>query len=437
MSSSEMRTMSSGEANVMSSGEASIMSSTASPRARARSELRQFWPAVVACFATAVFGWGFGFSGTSVYLAELQRQHGWSSALIASGITAYYLLGALCLARVHVALRRLGPARMLAAGTVLLGLGATLFCRSQQPWEMFGAAAVMALGWAGCTSTAISTTLARYFQRQRGLSITLALNGASAAGFTVGPLLVELSQRIGVGNAVPLAALGGLAIVLPLIGVGLAASDGAEPSAAGTSSRPGDATIGVKDTLRAWRFWSVALPFALALAAQVGLIVHLVSFLMPHLGATGAASALALTSVAAVSGRLVLASVIDRLHQRRAAAVSFASQAAGLALMIACPDRPEALYAGSIVFGLSVGNVITIPALIVQREFPDSAFGLVIGLSTAVSQFTFALSPALLGVVRDATGGYAAVLAVCMTLQLGAAVLVLAGGWGRSTLDRA
>jgi hypothetical protein len=75
------------------------------------SELRRFWPAVVACFATAVYSWGFGFSGTSVYLAELQRLHGWPSALVASAITAYYLIGALCLARVHVVLGWLGPRR--------------------------------------------------------------------------------------------------------------------------------------------------------------------------------------------------------------------------------------------------------------------------------------------------------------------------------------
>jgi len=49
----------------------------------------------------------------------------------------------------------------------------------------------------------------------------------------------------------------------------------------------------------------------------------------------------------------------------------------------------------------------------------------VIGLSTAVCQFTFALAPAFLGVVCDSTGGYGAVLCVCMTLQLTAALLVL------------
>lgn len=418
----------------MSSSEADAISGVAALGEREASELRKFWPAIVACFITAVFGWGFGFSGTSVYLAELQRQHGWSSALIASGITVYYLLGALCMIRVHAVLHRFGPRRVLAAATILLGLGATVFCRSRQPWEMFGGAALMAFGWAGCTSTAISTTLARYFQRQRGLAITLALNGASTAGFTIGPLLVELSQRFGVGNAVPLVAIGALAIVLPLIGIGLATPDSNGRDATGAAA---SATgLAVPDMLHTWRFWSVALPFALALAAQVGLIVHLVSFLMPHLGATGAATALALTSVAAVSGRLMLAGVIDRLHQRRAAAASFASQAAGVALMIACTNQPEALYAGCIVFGLSVGNVITFPALIIQREFPDNAFGLVIGLSTAVSQFTFALAPALLGVVRALTGGYGAVLGLCMALQLGGSALLLSGGHYRRSIAR-
>jgi predicted MFS family arabinose efflux permease len=398
------------------------MSDASSIRLGAESELHRFWPAILACFVTAVFGWGFGFSGPSVYLAELQRAHGWSTGRIAAAITAYYLLGALCLARVDVALRWFGARYVVAAGTVLLGLGASLFARSQEPWELYVAAVPMALGWAGCTSTAISTTLALYFHRQRGLAITLALNGASAAGFTIGPLLVELSQNIGVGDAVPLAVVTALAVVLPLIWFGIkpAGTGVAEeaPVSEGTDFR----VWGVE---RTWRFWSIALPFALVLAAQVGLIVHLVSFLLPRLGADGAAWALSLTSVAAVSGRLLLAGTIDRLHQRRAAAASFASQAVGLGLMLAFSSTPAALYGGCLLFGLSVGNIITFPALIVQREFPAAAFGLVVGLSTAISQLTFSLAPAVFGFVRDRTGSYDAVLAICIALQLGAAALVI------------
>ena len=103
------------------------------------------------------------------------------------------------------------------------------------------------------------------------------------------------------------------------------------------------------------------------------------------------------------------------------------SPAAGLGLMIGFSRQPAMLYGGCLLFGLSVGNVITFPALIVQREFPAAAFALVIGLSTAVGQFTFALVPAVLGTIRDATGGYTVVLATCILLQLGAASLVLCG----------
>jgi cyanate permease len=44
-----------------------------------------------------------------------------------------------------------------------------------------------------------------------------------------------------------------------------------------------------------------------------------------------------------------------------------------------------------------------------------------------VCQFIFALAPAFLGVIRDLTGGYSAVLLVCIAVQLSAAAVILAG----------
>jgi cyanate permease len=78
-----------------------------------------------------------------------------------------------------------------------------------------------------------------------------------------------------------------------------------------------------------------------------------------------------------------------------------------------------------VVFGLSVGNVITLPALIVQREFPPQSFGVAIGLSSMVGQATLAFGPTLLGLARDAAGTYAAAVWLCIGLQLAASALVL------------
>ena len=42
------------------------------------------WRIVVVCFLLATFGWGLGFYGQSVYVAELHRLHGWPASLISS-----------------------------------------------------------------------------------------------------------------------------------------------------------------------------------------------------------------------------------------------------------------------------------------------------------------------------------------------------------------
>ena len=83
------------------------------------------------------------------------------------------------------------------------------------------------------------------------------------------------------------------------------------------------------------------------------------------------------------------------------------------------------------LFGLSVGNVITLPAVIVHAEFNAASFGLIIGLSGAISQFALAFGPGVFGLLHDATGDYDAVLLVCIALQLLASALVLYRRRGR------
>jgi MFS family permease len=172
----------------------------------------------------------------------------------------------------------------------------------------------------------------------------------------------------------------------------------------------------------------VGLPFALAIAAQVGFIVHMVAFLLPLLGAAGTSLAVTCSSLAAMFGRLALGTVIDRLPRRGTTAVCLLSQACGLGLLLAMPHAAAAVYLGIVLFGLSVGNLITLPAVIVHAEFPRASFGLVIGLSGAIMQFALAFGPGVFGVLHDATGGYDVVLMVCVALQITAAGLVLCRG---------
>jgi predicted MFS family arabinose efflux permease len=174
-------------------------------------------------------------------------------------------------------------------------------------------------------------------------------------------------------------------------------------------------------------FLTLTIAFALVLFAQVGFIVHLISFLDPVIGRERAAVAVALLTAMAVVGRLLFSTVIDRLNQRLASALSFASQALALLLLINFRSEPVLLFACAL-FGFSVGNLITLPALIIQREFAPKSFGVLVSLLTAVTQVTYAFGPGVIGFLRDAFGGYAVPFYVCIGLELGAAMLIMVRG---------
>ena len=363
-----------------------------------------------------------------MFLAELKKAHGWSTSLIGTGTTVSFLFGACVPPWVGRAVERLGPRVVLCCGVLVLGAGAIGVSRANTPWQLYACDLVMGFGWAWSSSAAIATTLAGWFDRRRGFALGLALCGASAGGFVVAPALVALSAREGFSSAVLGVAGTLMAVLIPLILVAVRGGRAPVARRVAPRVRAGRAPTvirGQAEALRSAHFWSLTAPFALAISAQVGFIVHQVAFLLPRLGADGTSLAIAGSSVAALGGRLGLGTVVDRLDQRRAAAMVFLTQASGLALMLALPDHKAALYAGSLLFGLGVGSLILLPAVIVQREFAAASFGLVVGLSTAVGQVVYAFSPALLSIVHDWTGDYAAPLAACITLHVVAACIIL------------
>src|SRR6266852_7015361 len=95
------------------------------------------WRIVAVCFLVATFGWGFGFYGQSVYLAELHRLHGWPASLISGGTTFFYLFGALLVVFVSEAIRTLGPRNCLLAGGFAISAAAVLIGQATTPWQFY------------------------------------------------------------------------------------------------------------------------------------------------------------------------------------------------------------------------------------------------------------------------------------------------------------
>jgi predicted MFS family arabinose efflux permease len=386
------------------------------------------WRIVAVCFLVATFGWAFGFYGQSVYLAELHRIHGWPTSLISTATTFFYLFGALLVAFVSEAIRTLGPRNCMLAGLLAMASAVALIGQITAPWQLYAVNALLAFGWAGTSLGMITNTLGLWFDKKRGMAISLALNGASCGGIIGVPLMVAAIGHFEFSGAMIAAAIATVVLLVPVVLI-LVGRPPDRMSVAVASA--------VADTLPASRirsrafgdiaFLTVAIAFALVLFAQVGFIVHLISFLDPVIGRDRAAIAVALMTAMAVVGRVLFSTVIDRLNQRLASAISFVSQAVALAVVINL-QNDIALMAACALFGFSVGNLITLPALIVQREFDPRSFGVLVSLITAINQITYAFGPGVIGLLRDVSGSYTLPFYGCIGLQLTAAALVMVRG---------
>ena len=387
------------------------------------------WRVVFACFVSAVFAWGFGFYAHGIYLVELQRAHGWSTGFISSVVTAHYVLGAFLLPRIAEAIGRFGPRSVFLGGLAITTVALLLLPSVTEPWQLVVLYIVMAPGWNATSVAPIAATVGQWFDRKRGLALNLALSGATVAGLAVTPVLLAAIPRLGFADAERL---------LVLIGIVLAAGTVALFVRKGPlSPKPTTVRANRLAPLRQWHFWSISAPFAFVLLSQVGFLTHLVPLVTARSAGGGPtfdpAVAVGINAVMALVGRVVLGLVIDRLDPRRASAICFLVQVGAIAVL-AYAQVPLVVYAACAVYGLSVGNNITLSPMIVQREYSLDQFPAIVALSTAVVQTLYAFGPGLLGILRDASGGYGLPLAVCMGLNLAAAVLVLAGARRRPAM---
>jgi len=387
------------------------------------------WRVVWACFLVELFLFGFGLYGHSVYLAEFQRLDGWRTAVISTASTLSLLLGNLLAAFSNDALVWIGPRRLILLGISALATSTMLLAFTSAPWQLFAAYMLMAFSWAGMGIVVVATLLRSWFDRRSGLAISLAFNGATCGGIIVAPTLIVLVGAVGFSWAMLIMTVAMIGILGPVVMtvIDLPAASGAAEHRTENPPRPSNvvpSNTSRWSLLRNFGFWTITAPSALALLAQIGFIVHQVALLELTVDRLLAAVAVAITTTMAVVGRLCLGMVVDRLDPRWTTTVSLTTQAGALVVIALSPDVMS-LFLACAVYGFSIGNLITLPPLIIHREFDRAAFGTVMGLSTAIGGMIGALGPGLVGFVRAATGGYTAALLFCVMLKLVAAVIVL------------
>jgi predicted MFS family arabinose efflux permease len=389
------------------------------------------WSVAWSAFAIAVFAWGIGFYGPSVFLQSLHETRGWPISQISSAITAHFLLSAIVIAYLPEIHRRLGVAKTTFLGAVLTAAGLILWSSAREPWQLFTAAIPSGAGWAMTSGAALNAIVAKWFDRDRPIAIALAFNGASVGGVLFVPLWVWLIRSIGFPSAALLVGGCMVAAVAYLCVRFLAKSpedmglapDGDASHQARARPQPRRTRI---EIVQSSRFITISAAFSLGLFAQIGLLAHLVTRLAPELGIEHAGFLVSLATVCAVIGRTAAGKWMGEHDRRFAAAANFAVQIAGV-LLLTFGSGWLGLTLGCVLFGLGIGNLTSLPPLIVQKEFEREDVATVVALIIAINQGVFAFAPAIIGAMHDTTADYQLPFALIALIQLLAAMIILLG----------
>lgn len=370
------------------------------------------WRVVAAAFTLAVFGWGIGFYGPPVYLHAVREARGWSLPMISTAVTVHFLVGAIIVANLPGLYRRYGLPTVTKTGAISLALGVFGWAAATTPWHLFAATLLSGAGWVAMGAAAVNAIISPWFVRTRPAALAMAYNGASIGGVIFSPLWVA---AIGlVGFPVAAASIGAaMTIVIWLLSdfvfsrtphqMGLTPDGDIAGIPSATVTSPAARPLPGQKLWRSLTFVTLSAGMALGLFAQIGLIAHLFSLLVPALGPQQAGLAMGLATAAAVGGRTIVGWLMPVGADRRLiACASYAVQIAGaISFIFAAGESVPLLLLGVILFGAGIGNATSLPPLIAQVEFVKEDVSRVVALVVAIGQGTYAFAPAAFGLVRE------------------------------------
>lgn len=372
------------------------------------------WRVVAAAFTVAVFGWGTGFYGPPVYLEVVRQSRGWPIGLISGAMTLHFLVGLALIPNLPALYRRFGLPIVTIVGGVVMAIGLLGWALASAPWQLYAAALLSGAGWSVLGPVAVNAIVSPWFAAKRPLALGVAFNGGSVGGVIFSPFWVALIDKIGFPAAALVVSVAMLASLGALAGLVLTRT----PESL-NQAPDGDAfvpSVFVVDTpaettaptprLKLFHdraFLTLCIGMTLALFAQTGLVAHLVSVLTPALGRQGAGLAAGTSGIAAVVGRLAVGwRATGTSNWRAIASYSLVAQALGCGvLLLSHGNSSTLLVLGVVLFGLGVGNAISVPPVIANFEFSEKDAARAVALIVAISQGAYAIAPTVFGLFRQ------------------------------------
>lgn len=365
---------------------------------------------------------GLALWGLPFYYDFMVQQFGWTRAQVTSGNALSKLVVGPAFGFIAGwTVDRFGPRRLMMAGILMAGAALIGLGRITTLGMFYFFYLLNALGYVCGGPLPIQVLLSRWFDNSRGKAMGIAYLGIGLGGASVPWISHALVQHFGWQAA--LRTLGVLIIVIAFP-MAFLVKEAPGPQ---KERRAAAAPAPVKGAFKTIPFYLLALGSMCSIAAVSGTQQNLKLFLSldQHYTQGEAARILSLVLTFSIVGRLLMGWLADRISKKHVMLLIYTLVAAAIPFLF-FERAKAAVYLFAVVFGIGLGGDYMIIPLMTAEIFGVQVLGRLMGVILTADGVAEAVSPWLIGRLRDATGSYSRGFLALIGLALLGAIAVAA-----------
>jgi len=371
-----------------------------------------------------VFGAVGMFFAFGVFLKPLSTEFHWSRGAISGFRSVSGVMYAVASPFVGRLADRFGLKRVLlaCAAVFAVGYGSQAFL-TNHIWHYYALALLLAPAAAGTSALTFGKVISHWFDRSRGLALSVLACGSGLGGVVVPPFAQYLISHFGWRDAYFV--LGLSMLTVGTIPMALILTDAPSPKMKSNqfsvAQPPSVARVPKSQILKSYTFVTLMAVSAVVGISYVGVLTHLIPMFTDRgMSPASAAQMFSLLGVAAIIGHLLVGVCFDRFPAARVAAVMLALSGLGVAAIGVAQSR-IALGLATMLLGAALGADTDLLPYLVSRYFGLASYGEFLGYFFAAGTLGAAAGPFLMGQVFDVYHSY-----VVMTNIIGAVAILAA-----------
>jgi len=390
---------------------------------------------VVGSSATVVLIIGAAlFYGLSLFFNELVAEIGLSVGLTSLAFSLRSEINGLAAPFIGFGIDRYGPRAVTFFAVTVCASGVLLLSFVQNSWQFFAVMVILAIGSSGGGGQTGLAAIATWFERRRGLAMSLSTLGGGLAGVLVVGI-AWLIESFGWRGALQI--LAGLMTLFgfvfgmqirnrplghpqPMDGRETVSADGTPMAAALRWGIP------LRQAILTRGFILSALAMVLLSFSTTAVSVHQIPYLERELEVSKrvAGSTVAIYTLLSIVGRLGLGTLGDRVPKRMVLGFCGLLISVGTFLLASATSFPMAVVAIALI-APGFGGIVPVRPAMMADYFGTKYFGTINGIAALVNTTGGALGPFVVGYLVDRTGSYLAGWYVCVAVSALAIPVIL------------